>query len=278
VTLRRLRSFLLLLAFACVASTHPASASSVVLSDGEFAAADWTTAVVSFGDGGTPTVDQVLTGGNPGSFRRIDLAIRAAPSPTTFSALWLFNIYDAAGYDPATQGAILSIDYGEDSIYLGGQNDLGVPLGTSNGAHAVSIALVQNGILYTSTAYLANSESWTSRAFTGLGAGDFFRADGAAGSPDFSSTGAPMQLGFLDRVSGSVGGIGFDTATGIDNWSVTIHSVPEPSTAILLGLSLAGLFTLSRRGQRRERSLRREVRFGDFYRGLGYFVPDADDT
>jgi len=232
-----------------VLASTPARAGSLSYSDDTFVDADWTSVPFPFGDGGTSTVGQVATGGNPGAFRRIELAVRPAPSPGTFSALWLLQFRNDAVYDPATQGGILSVDYAEDALYLGGQNDLGVPLGVSNGTHAVSIALSQGGVLYTTTGLLADSETWATKSLAGLVASDFFRADGAAGSPDFSSTGAPMQLGFIHRVSGSIGGIGFDTATGIDHWSVTIHNVPEPGTGVLVGCSLVGLWTLRRRAR-----------------------------
>jgi hypothetical protein len=58
--------------------------------------------------------------------------------------------------------------------------------------------------------------------------------------PDFSSTGSPIQFGYASG-SGTAGTSSGLTMSGVDNWSVDIIGVPEPSPLTLLGIVTLGL-------------------------------------
>jgi hypothetical protein len=79
---------------------------------------------------------------------------------------------------------------------------------------------------------------WDSFAFTGIVDSDFFLLDGA-GTLDFSAAGDPITFGFLTTNSVTLDNT--STMSGIDNWSVTVDPVPEPSTALLLAGGLLAL-------------------------------------
>jgi len=235
-----------LAALALTFSPVRANAGPVTFLDQTFDPAGWTTVPFPFGDGGQGTVAQVATSGNPGPYRSILLDIQPSPSASTFSALWLFNFHQSAIYDPSSQGAIATIDYAEDSIFLGGVNDVGTRLTVANGTHAVSLALRQNGVLYIPSGFALPGASWGTFSLAGLTETNF-SAVGAPGHLDFSTSGALVQFGFLHRVSGSIGGIGFESTTGIDNWTVTVTPVPEPSTLLLVVGGAVGIAVWRRR-------------------------------
>jgi MYXO-CTERM domain-containing protein len=65
---------------------------------------------------------------------------------------------------------------------------------------------------------------------------DFFNWHGEGSFPNFSATGGPITFGFW---RGNNEGT-YSMTTGIDNWSMTIHTVPEPA-----GLGLAALSAIA---------------------------------
>ena len=69
--------------------------------------------------------------------------------------------------------------------------------------------------------------------------------------PDFSANGSPIQVGFYRAVATT--DHAWTMVTGIDNWQVTIHSVPGPTALSVLPF---GALALLRRGRRSRHSLR----------------------
>jgi hypothetical protein len=102
----------------------------------------------------------------------------------------------------------------------------------------VDLVLLQDGNYYTRTAGadMLGPGGWESFSHAGFQASDFTNVlyDGTRGDqhPIFSSDGSPIQFGFMGQGRGAFQSIYWD----IDNFGVTV--VPEPSSAILLGLTL----------------------------------------
>src|SRR4030095_9544641 len=137
----RRRAFALGLTLALTVTAE--AAPPVLFSDGDFPDAEWTVVTSSFEvtgktplPGGTANGAQQSEGGN--AFRAVTHEVPAAPSPTTFGALWSAHFRNGAVYDPSTQGPIGSIDYAEDAKRI-----FGSPLGQSAG-----IAIRQNGMVF----------------------------------------------------------------------------------------------------------------------------------
>jgi hypothetical protein len=144
-----------------------ARAADITFSDGTFTPGNWT--VTIYGTG-TADVSQQLSGGNPGAFRHIT------------------NNVDGTMWDlqPSTQGAILSIDYAEDSIVLAGGGNFGA-----------GPALMEGGRVFARPFAFSNS-TWTHRTLTGMDEDNFVHWHGEPGGalPNFSATGGPITFGF----------------------------------------------------------------------------------
>jgi hypothetical protein len=230
---KRLSSFAALI---FLVSESP-QAAPVMFSDGTFNDADWNDTAVMFGGGGTATTSQTSTGGNPGSFREIDITVVA----NLEARVDIFSINSNAIYDPSASGAIASIDYSEDSILLDTFNTLG------GAGQAAAPALLQNGILYSLTlttgAFGTPDRTWTSHQLVSLTVSDFL-----SGSlvPDFSASGAPIQFGYRRAISHPPGNLEQGLTGGIDNWSLTVNPVivPLPPALILMVFGLAGMGSL----------------------------------
>jgi len=194
-----------------------ANADTLTFTEGTFNPADWTVIVRGMG---TTTASQILTGGNPDAFRQITNSVDGI--------MWGYHFKNSAVYNPSTQGAILSIDYSEDAILLDGTGTLGA-----------GPAIIQGGKVF-AQGFGTVGPTWTHRTFNNLHQSTFQHFHGEPGSafPDFSATGGPITFGFW---RGNAEGT-FSMTTGIDNWSMTLHtnSVPEPSALTLaVGCGLA---------------------------------------
>jgi hypothetical protein len=95
---------------------------TVTISDGTFDPANWLQTDVFHGDGGSAVRTQELSGGNPGSYHRVQTTM----NPTTpigsepRSQVFSFFGYSSVMFSPGTQGAIASLDYTFDTIFLSG--------------------------------------------------------------------------------------------------------------------------------------------------------------
>ena len=202
--------------------TPKAGASTLTLSDGTFSDADWTLTVEGLQNGGTASASQQSTGGNPGAYRQITTNVNSGTLPIG-STVFAFNERSGASYDPASQGAISSIDYSEDSLLGSG--------GFGDGQLA-GLALIQNGTIYYTQGFDTPDFSWTHHTQTALVTSDFSPIAGFATNsgphPDLSVGGAPITFGFA-RINNSIAGP-YSVTGGIDNWSVTIHRAPTVSS------------------------------------------------
>jgi len=214
-------------------SPFTALSAPTTFSDGTFIDADWSVAFVFDDTASRPatfTVNQVGTGGNPGAYRfethRMDQG-----------NLHVVSLHSGFLYDPAVSGAISAIDFSYDLTHPS----------TYSGSYWPVLA--QNGTYYAPQAgdVAPLGGAWTHFGHNDLDALDFTRQFGSgAVTPDFSSSGAPMQFGYF-FANTHVSGVGnfFSYSSGIDNFQVTI--VPEPSTWALLLLGGATLALAARK-------------------------------
>src|SRR5215467_8221788 len=204
--------------------------SPVVFSDGTYADADWTI-VNQFG---LISAGQQPTGGNPGTYRQVALAVGQ-------NVPFVGQLNKTYVYDPSVSGAITGITYTID-------------LETTNAEGATYFALLsQNGNLYIETIHTGNASpnTWLTENIV-LDLADFAlvrtNTQGNAlivdpnSRPDFSVSGSPITFGY--EVTAGCAGF-FTSITGIDNDPITLtvtpSAVPEPTTLLLVGTMAVGL-------------------------------------
>ena len=199
---------------------------AVVFSNGTFAPGTWT-APQKVGNGSVSS-SQVVAGGNPGEYLRVDhLNFSYVPI--------VFHYPTGATYSPSVQGAIDTASWSINKIAILNFDPYGV---------AVAGALLQNGQTCFPTLQLDSDISWVTLSGTSLTAADFSTRDNASAHPDFSATGSQIQIGFVtanDNTNRTA-----SRAAGFDNWPVTVNQsetspVPEPSALLLPGSGLAGI-------------------------------------
>lgn len=205
-----------------IAICAPASAATVVFSDGIFSLPPWTSVTTSGANGGQIS-SQATAGGSPGSF----LSVTTTTNSETFTA------HTNAGfvYDPAL-GAIDTIDVSLDYRNI-------ISFGEGHGVGAV--VAVQDGNVFVAGRFITGSTNfdWQNYSLNGLTANNFSLVAGA-GVLDFA--GSPITFGFETRNSGGSG-----INVGYDNYSVSLHVVPVPAALPMLTGALALLGWMRRR-------------------------------
>ena len=189
----------------------------VVFSDNDFNAEDWDEQTVEIGGGGTATVTRQTTGDNHWIYVsvRSNIPVNERDTPMVFQFFWNKD----ANYDPRLKGAISSVDYAELNRGY-----------STGGAIGAPITLRQNGHIYIVDANQAENSTWTEWTQTDVSERDFALLSprspdnvGVPLRPDFSSSGAPIQFGFVVSMSGSMSEYRYAwTNKDIDNWQVTI--------------------------------------------------------
>lgn len=210
---------LVFLASLFIATTIPSvvPATTIVFQDGTFPNASWSTVVEGLNAGGTGSGVQVASGGNPGSYRRATNTTNSAIGTGVSNTVYVFHVLAGAVHNPSTAGPIASIDYSEASIH------------TSGGVQACGLALRQGGVIFYGPSFLnpTTLNVWATSSQTGLTAASFDAVAPGLQTPDFTSSGGPIQFGFYRANSTSVGGAGSTTVGGIDNEIVTL-TVTQP--------------------------------------------------
>src|SRR6185312_5074480 len=213
-----------------------------VFSDGTFNNADWSVVSEGIGNGGTASGSQATSGGNPGDYRQVSLTVNSAPGGSQpYSVEIAAHLNSTAIYAPAVQGAIGSLDISQDAILLQGSGD-----GIGEG-----IALQQDGQTFYSAdnlghgLFITPDHTWTNHQMPGMTAADFFTAADwpyatAGAKPDFSASGDLITLGFY--TSGVTNNGSYTVSGGVDNWSLTVHSVPEPTGGCALAVGTLAFF------------------------------------
>ena len=195
----------------------------LVLSDSDFNDSNWvvvevidTTPNDSFVFSGT----QLLAGGNPGAYRQVINQLNTNTASSVLSG----HFFQGGSFDPGEDGTFASIDVSVDGIGVSGPA----------GAMGYSFLLGQGGNYFsTGLGSLINGTGWHSLGATGLVESDFNSIGG--GSLDLSNAGGPVTFGI--GVSNGTFGLPSTNKGGVDNWSVTIHTVaiPEPSPLLIVG-------------------------------------------
>jgi hypothetical protein len=195
--------------------------------------------------GETVNVSQTLTGGNPGAAMQINTTV---PAGSTIALEYFLNSMFV--YNPATQGAIGSINLSQD-----------VNMQSGGGVQAESAAFLisQGGNLYfLNIPVTANAGVWETASMSGTQASNWdlitnvsTLATNTAEHPNFSS--GPLQFGF---VTGWISSSSFDYSSIqlVDNLSITVNAepTPEPATLLLFGAGLAGISVGFIRRRKRE--------------------------
>ncbi len=204
----RILPFVLLLAGISV----PACAQQMTLYDGTFSPDHWSLTLFWLeGLGGHMDAAQVATGGDPGSFRAVEVWINQ--SKVRYNRVCGFSAYSGDIITPAQVGGILSVDYSEDAILLVGYNQ-----GQGGGP-----ALRQNGIVYISESFVMPETYWVHHAYPGLTQDDFYDPQNTVQHPDFSPSGGPIEFGFF-RGNSATSDDPYYSKAGIDNWTFVLHT------------------------------------------------------
>jgi len=210
---------------------------SLIFNDAAFDDSQWSAA--SFGTGGFSfTAAQQASGGNTGSFRRVDHDVTGPPV-----SMRVVHLRNDASYTPILEGEIVSLDFSIDflniDIFGQGQN--------------FGVAILQNGNYYYGSSQITapGGAIWTPGTATNLGAVDFIEilADASTNNsshPDFSITGSTIIFGFT---TANITGFSGSIDVGYDNWSVSHAAVvPEPSTSfVFFAFAFYGICSRPRR-------------------------------
>lgn len=190
------------------------------IADTEFNAGDRRFAVETdpAGSGATLVADTLPAGGNPGAWRH--LIGQTAAGPGTLRGT---QVFAAAVYDPAAQGAVRIVTMVEDCKVVQGLSAAGLafyntPLLEQGGRqYAAAAELRQCGGPLWSTAWQRN---WLTAASFTLVAGP--PCGSGERCPDFTAGAAPLHFGLRSEVVSSAGAMAQAVEFGIDNWETQV--------------------------------------------------------
>jgi MYXO-CTERM domain-containing protein len=213
----------LTIAVSSVAFAPRAHAAPTTVTDGDFANADWTVAVLQ---DDSPAADgqafgaQVTSGGDPDSFRSVSNTwSNDGVSPVT---LVTGQMRSHSDYAPAgsgqTGGPIGSIEF---SLAVETNPDAST---YPNPAQLTFFPVVQQGTAYYAADLSGPSGSqWSSLSWGPWTAADFTRFSGTGpAQPDFSSSGGPLTFGIAVQSGPLPLGGAYSLDGGMDTWRVTL--------------------------------------------------------
>jgi hypothetical protein len=204
--------------FALVLCSAAATAQTSSFSDGEFLPTNWSDVMIVGDATDAFTTSTVGSGGSPGAYR---LTMHLVGFGTLIRVA---HVNMTASYAPATQGAITGIDFSFAADHF------------TAGAFRYTLLVLQNSTYYATNAFDdAVSNAWVVFQHQGFTAAGFTKIAGSGpAQPDFSTGGSPIQLGYMTHNSDPHSPPGaYAAVSGIDNWSVQIHSAPLPPHAFI---------------------------------------------
>jgi hypothetical protein len=201
------------------ATLHVTAVPPLVFDDGEFLPADWTASAATEPAGvvSTHAEDRITSGGNPGAFGRLAVGVPAASGNVHVR---VYHLSQTAVHDPATQGAILALEFAQDGASFSP---------TVSYSAYTSPLIAQGDRKYRSMwSWYDRAPEWTALPATiALFATDFMIVEGppcaaTEACPDFSAGAPPLHFGFtrdVDLVSDTAA---VEVVHGVDNWRVTV--------------------------------------------------------
>lgn len=219
-----------------IVSAGQSFALTTIFDDAEFPTSAWIAVKAldtTFGQQGTVSAVQLLSGGNPDAFRLME-------HNHTTGQLGVAHLFSGAIYDPSIRGPISSVSYAFDIRALS--------LGSTAGILFRPL-LYQNGSFFTVnlTNLVSQTNMWVTRAHTGLVASSFCKIGNCFVKPDFSATGSVIQFGFFSYTSSP--GPTNRSEFAIDNWSVSIQSTaPVRFVSFAIDAGMASVSWLSDTG------------------------------
>lgn len=226
---------------AALAVALPAlSGATVVASygDGEFLDSAWTSMLLwdtTPAHNASQTTTRLAAGGHPGAAQQTSLHFNTTGTGG-IQGVAAGHLFSGAVYDPSVHGGIASVKMTLDQRSVA---QIGATPGTFHGLLAQ-----QAGTLFIRLINpAAESTAWQSIASADLVAGLFHEVlptGYGPALPDFSRNGAPIQFGYASVTALGPGPSGgFTIVSAVDNWGVTVTSVPEPG-ALALVLAAGG--------------------------------------
>ena len=218
-------------------------ANTTTIADTTFNNADWSSFSVIPAPGEAPAIinfNQVASGGSSGSYMQLNVS---QTSTDIGGGSDIFGGIQSAvlTWNPSTQGAITSLDISVDWKGL-----------SIDGSSYLNLFFIQNGLVFVDPnnfTFVGGETEWTSYSGSAIYPGAVYRgyhADGTyeTSSLDLSATGGLISFGFgsCEASSGVI-----TNSIGIDNFSVSVTTVPEPSTYALFGLGALALLTVAKR-------------------------------
>jgi hypothetical protein len=188
----------------------------------------------------TITVNQILTGGNPGAALQI---LASSPANVSFDSYQGF-VNTSFNYDPSTQGALMTINASMDK-YFGSNVAL-----LSN---FIRPLIFQGGNYYVAPISVPSVlATWETGSQSRLTASSFELLSFTTGQvdptqhPNFAS--GPMQFGLANHVSGSAT-VQINDDIRYDNLRLQLNTTPEPTSLVLFAASAVGAIVFARRRQ-----------------------------
>lgn len=217
----------------CAALVASFAFADVTYSDGTFQNSNWGFETLTIGGGSSSANAGQSSGtGNPGFARRVSHVTVLGETLYTFNR---FGTTVATRYEPATQGAILSLDWSIDARWDSGSfagQGQAIMLGAKQG----------QTIFYADYDITGSNGAWITNSGLGLTAASFAPLTGSA-VLDFSAAGAPIRFGFVTG-NGATGAT-YSNTVDYDNFNLVVRTVP--SAGVLPTMAMAGLAMARRR-------------------------------
>jgi hypothetical protein len=222
----------------CFAACGPSMANQS-FTDTEFNLSDYS--ITKFENRQTITVSRAATSGAPGAALQVLFSTQSGIS--SGNVVFINNNFI---YDPAAEGSITSISFSSDNLI---DSEVGV------GSFGTNLLLLQEGNFYRFNYPLSTTENKFQHAqSTALRSSDFSLVTSfSAGSATIDSTLHPsftsgvIKFGFDRAWNVRSSFSAHNTIERLDNFSVTVTSVPEATSSALALMGIAVVVSLTRK-------------------------------